>query len=503
MREQNRILVVDDEAMIRALLVDILAEDGYHVETAVNGRAAVEVLQRDGDFAVLFTDIIMPEMDGIELVRVARKVCPAIIPIVMTGFASIDTARAAVKEGAYDYVLKPFSLSEVKVAVSNAIERHRLENENALLREITELFNISETITAIQDEEALLDFVLQAALDRVHAARGSLMVTTSDGRALEMASSVGVPEEGRRASVKVGQGIAGWVAERAEALLVADITQNPELHAMSRRLTDASFISVPLEKKPNGRPRAAAQSSAETGHVLGVLNVSGKLGGGPFSEGDLKVLSIVANHAAAALENARLLKHVEDAHLATLQSIALLLEAKDAYTHGHSQRVRNYSVWAARCLGMSERDIETLRLGAALHDVGKVGITDGILNKPSAPTNGEWEMIRRHPRVGYEVLAPVRILRPEHLQLVRGHHERMDGGGYPDGLQGDQLSPVTRVIAVADAYDAMASNRAYRSALSPRQIVKQLKEFSGSQFDPQVARVFIELLETGKTPPPD
>lgn len=496
MAEESKILVVDDEVVIRSLLLDILGEDGYRVETASNAIDALEILKRSNDFVVLFTDIMMPEMDGIELIRHAKKVSPSLIPIVMTGFATIETARAAVKEGAYDYVLKPFSLSEVKLAVTNAIDRHRLQNENARLREINELFNISETITAIRDEQELLDFVLRAALDRISATRGSLMLVTPDGKYLQIAASIGMPESGIDRMVLFGKSIAGWVAKHAQPLLVSDITRNPGLVEMSRNLTDTSFISVPLEQKQP--PTRNGSRKQDLTRVIGVLNANEKKGGGHFTDGDLKILSIVANHAAAALANVRLIKNIEDAHLSTLQSIALILEAKDAYTHGHSERVRSYSVWAARKLGMSEQDIETLRLGAALHDVGKVGVADGVLNKCGALTMDEWGMIKRHPLIGYEVLLPVHLLSKEHLQLVRGHHERMDGHGYPDGLSGDQLSPATRVIVVADAYDAMASTRAYRPSLSPQQIIEQLKKHSGTQFDPQVARIFIELTESGE-----
>ena len=125
MVEQSRILVVDDEAVIRELMGDILTEEGYPVEAAPNGRAALDLLKQFDDFVLLFTDIVMPEMDGIQLIREARLLKPSLIPIVMTGFATLETARAAVKEGAYDYVLKPFSLSEIKLAVSNALERYR------------------------------------------------------------------------------------------------------------------------------------------------------------------------------------------------------------------------------------------------------------------------------------------------------------------------------------------------------------------------------------------
>ncbi|MBM3290878.1 MAG: sigma-54-dependent Fis family transcriptional regulator, partial [Candidatus Hydrogenedentes bacterium] len=133
MKDTNRILIVDDETVIRELLSDILSGDGYPVESVSSAPAALDLITSRDDFVLLFTDIMMPDMDGIELIRRARKVRPSLIPIVMTGFATIETARAAVKEGAYDYVLKPFALSEVKLAVSNALERHRLQSENARL----------------------------------------------------------------------------------------------------------------------------------------------------------------------------------------------------------------------------------------------------------------------------------------------------------------------------------------------------------------------------------
>ena len=174
--EPNKILIVDDESVIRELMMDILSEEGYSVESAPDAFEALELLREDDGFVLLFTDIMMPKMDGIELIREARRINPTLIPIVMTGYATLESARAAVKEGAYDYVLKPFSLSEIKLAVSNALERHHLANENARLLELTELFNISESVATFHDEKKLLDFVLKAALNRVGAERGSIML---------------------------------------------------------------------------------------------------------------------------------------------------------------------------------------------------------------------------------------------------------------------------------------------------------------------------------------
>ncbi|MCH8203902.1 MAG: response regulator [Candidatus Hydrogenedentes bacterium] len=492
------ILVVDDEAVIRDLITEILTDEGYEVEAADDGVHALERLKERPGFDMLFTDIMMPEMDGIELIRKARQISPDLIPIVMTGYATLETARAAVREGAYDYVLKPFSLSEVKLAVDNAFERYRLVNDNARLRDLTQLFRISETIAGIHDEGRLLEFVLGAALEHVGATRGSIMLTTEDGQALQVAISVGLPDEAKKALVPFGKGIAGWVAEHNLPLCIQNIQDNPELRKLSRQLKDHSFISLPLDHNLMLDTHTIKPDTRSKPHVIAVLNVSQKKDGFLFTDGDLKALSIVAKHASVALENVHLLKDLEKAHLDTLTSMALVLEAKDPYTHGHSERVRNYSVAAGIKLGMSTKDIETLRLGAMLHDVGKIGVSDAILNKVEPLTDEEWEAIKLHPVVGYDVLEPVGFLTPEHLALVRSHHERLDGSGYPDGLRGGAIDDRVRVLAVADTYDAMSGDRAYRKGLSVERILEELRFCAREKLDPDVAALFIHMIESGE-----
>ena len=495
-----KILVVDDERTIRNLIETVLSESGHSVVCAEDGLQAIELLRRDRDFQLLLTDIALPGVDGIAVIREARRICPAIIPLVMTGHGSLETARAALKEGAADYVEKPFSVREIRHAVLTALERHHLAAENSRLRELTELFQVSEAIATIRDEQKLLDFVLRAALTSVGAERGSLMVMTPDGGALEVASSVGLPEEACDRRVKLGEGIAGWVAEHGLPLCIDNIDHDPELVSMSRQLADASFASVPLERKlaSTSGLRHRPRNVHGNARVLAVLNVNRKKSGGNFTKSDLKILNIMANHASVALENVRLIRDIEQAHLATLQSMALVLEAKDPYTHGHSQRVRNYSVAAARKLGMSEQDVETLRLGAMLHDVGKIGVADTVLNNPSRLGEHDWRQIKQHPVIGYEVLEPVSFLTEDHLSLVRWHHERLDGSGYPDGLCGDDLDDIVRVIAAADTYDAMSGDRAYRRGLPRRQIVEEFRACAGKQLDRKVSSLFVDMIESGE-----
>lgn len=497
MTHREKILVVDDEAVIRELLSEVLQDDGYVVEAANNGQTALELLRSSDDFVLLFTDILMPGMNGIDLLREAKRLRPSLIPIVMTAYATLETARAAVKEGAYDYVLKPFSLSEIKLAVANALERHRLARENARLLELTQLFHISEQIATIRDENHLLSFVLKTALQRVGATRGSILVTTSDGKALEIRAGVGIPGDVLGAAVDLDRSISGIVAKTGKPLFVNDIREIPELARLARQLPETSFISVPLEQKGQGNGTAADTGSSNH-RIIAVLNVCQKARGEHFTEGDLKVLSILANHAAAALQNVRLIQDIEHAHLATVESMALLLEARDPYTQFHSQRVRDVSVAIAINLGISPQDIEVLRLGAAFHDIGKVGVPDRVLNKPDRLTPEEWELIRRHPIIGYSVLEPIHFLKQGHLDVVRGHHERLNGNGYPDGIKDKEVPPLVRIIAVADTYDAMASDRAYRKAMPQNLIIAELRKAAGEQLDADVVNMLIHLITSGQ-----
>ncbi len=495
MSKNERILVVDDEVVIRELLADILTDEGYSVDSAPNGRAALEIVRSDSGIAVLFTDIMMPEMDGIELIREARKVAPSLVPIVMTGYATLETARAAVKEGAYDYVLKPFNLSEIKMAVSNALERCRLANENARLLEVTSLFKISEAIASIRNEEELLNFVLEAALERVNARRGSVMLVADDGSSLRVACSRGLSDEQQGSVVPADQSISGWVAEHVQPLLVSNVEDLPEVNARSLKLSSPSFVSVPLERKSTYITDTDWTESSGP-RVIAVLNVTEKDDGSEFNEGDLKALSIVANHAAAALENVRLIRDIEDAQREIVFTLGEVVETRSHETGNHVRRVAEYSkVLALRC-GLSKAEAEVVRLASPLHDVGKVGIPDAILNKPGKLTPDEYEVIKTHAQIGYDMLRSSRgrVLRTAAI-IAQQHHERFDGKGYPNGLSGKDIHIYGRISGICDVFDALGVERVYKHAWALDKILDYFREMRGQQFDPDITDVFFANLD--------
>jgi putative nucleotidyltransferase with HDIG domain len=173
-----------------------------------------------------------------------------------------------------------------------------------------------------------------------------------------------------------------------------------------------------------------------------------------------------------------------------IQMAVRMLEKKDSYTRGHSQRVSRYAVRTAVALGVSGNMLDQIRLGGELHDIGKIGTRDSVLQKPGPLTAGEFEEIKKHVTEGEEILEPLRRENPFVLQIVRSHHERLDGSGFPDGLRGEAIPFVARIVAVVDAFDAMTTNRSYRTPRSAGQAFDELRRFAGVQFDSEVVSAF-------------
>jgi response regulator RpfG family c-di-GMP phosphodiesterase len=181
--------------------------------------------------------------------------------------------------------------------------------------------------------------------------------------------------------------------------------------------------------------------------------------------------------------------------LATINSLVMVLEARDPYTSGHSRRVRQYALLLGQAAGLERRARQALGLAAKLHDLGKIGVPEAVLNKPAFLTQEEFEIVREHPIISERILAPV-IRNREVLAAIRGHHERLDGLGYPDGLTGEQVPLLARLLAIADCFDALTSARSYRRPLPVPQAFEVLRERAGTQFDAEFVRIFIEMIET-------
>jgi len=227
--------------------------------------------------------------------------------------------------------------------------------------------------------------------------------------------------------------------------------------------------------------------------VIGVLCVNRTERTDHFTQENLNVVTSFAGQLAVTIENARLYGDLESTFLGTIAALAAAVDAKDPHTFGHSNAVTAHSVATAERLGLAEPEIQTIRVAAMLHDVGKIGIDGGILHKPRGLNEQERKTINGHPTIGANILASLDFLQ-EAVPMILFHHERFGGGGYPSGLAGSTIPLGARIVAVADAFNAMVSDRPYREALPLEAAAQELKDNAGTQFDPEVVEAFLQVL---------
>ena len=213
-----------------------------------------------------------------------------------------------------------------------------------------------------------------------------------------------------------------------------------------------------------------------------------------FTNNEKSLLCLFASQAALALKNARLNEDTQLNYLDTINAFVLTMEARHPYTRGHGERVTRYALAIGRRIRLSEEELGLIRWLGKLHDLGKIGVPDHILDKPGKLTVAERAQIELHPSRGAEMLEPLKFVQ-RGLAILKNHHERYDGSGYPDGLAGDGIPLVARVISVADAFDAMTTDRSYRKAMALQEALAEIKKQRGSQFDPHLADTFLDLVK--------
>ncbi|MFM2416440.1 MAG: hypothetical protein RL385_1163 [Pseudomonadota bacterium] len=477
MHETARILVVDDEQVIREILADFLSMEGFWVRTAEDGSAALVELSRN-QYDLVLSDLKMPVMGGLELLKAITEHTPNVVTVIMTGFGTVETAIDAMKKGAYDYILKPFKVEEVVHTIRRGLEKQRLTAENIRLKEALSLYKVSEAIASSLSLDGVMSTVTDAALHELDADAVTVLLDDGEGSFFERA---------REAHPRfTGDGDLG---ELSTAALAEYFQEDKPL-----RLQGAEGLRFfARQPKALGLQSLLVTPLRIHNRTIGYLGALSFTRGKRFDEGQRKLLSIVASRAAASIENARLYQDLKSTFHQTIKGLASAIDKMDRYTAGHSERVAAYAQILAIKLGLPPGDVEIVRQSALMHDVGKIGCVMN-LNKPGKLTHEEYAIFQRHPVFGRDILEPISFLHP----LIPGvymHHERWDGNGYPLGLKGQDIPLFARIISVADTYDAMTSDRAYRKALPHEVAIREINECSTSQFDPDVAQNFLEVIE--------
>lgn len=348
-----------------------------------------------------------------------------------------------------------------------------------------QLLEFSAIINSSLEIEEIRKRTIEASIKLTKSEAGSLLLY--DEEIGELYFDVALGEKADKIKtirLKLGEGIAGWVAQQREVQIINDVQNDPRFFRKADEksgFVTRSMICIPVLHKDK---------------LIGVLQVLNKIDE-PFNDYDAELLKALSNQVAVAIENARLYNELRETFYETVFALADTIEKRDPYTGGHTKRVMEYSVAIGEEMGLNRDEIEKLKLAAILHDIGKIGIRDSVLLKEDKLTDEEFAIIKRHTIYGDEILGHLKRL--EKISPgVKYHHEKYNGTGYPEGLKGEEIPIIARIIAVADTFDAMTTDRPYRKGLTFEAALEELNKKAGTQFDPIVVDSFIRVFERGK-----
>ena len=374
-----------------------------------------------------------------------------------------------------------FTSEQIDLAVACAnqaavnIERSGLFAEmEGKLKHMAAVGIVARTLSSSLDPDERLQSLLEMATALARADSGAILLPEEMfGELKEAASS----------------GDAGWVSEEAFRKVARWVNEHGETVLLQRGTRDPRFGEVEV-----GVETSITSSLMVRGKVIGVITVASRSPDEKYTGDDLEMFGNFAAQAAVAIENTQLYERLQDTYLGAIASLAAAIEARDPYTVGHSARVTQYSVAIAESMGLNSDEVEEVRLAGILHDLGKIGVPDSILNKPGRLTEEEYSAIKMHPVLSMRIVEPLPHL-GNIIPMIYYHHERYDGCGYVEGKAGQDIPLGARILAVADSFEAMTSDRPYRKALSRQEAMAEVRRNAGSQFDPEVVRHFLELLE--------
>jgi putative nucleotidyltransferase with HDIG domain len=360
-----------------------------------------------------------------------------------------------------------------------------LEEINASLNEainrLSALNQISRMLGMEHDKKQLYSMAVSLPVELLKAEIGHLMLpeVEKDNLVVEFSLGLAKAKSGTKHSITAGKGLAGWVATNKKSLLVEDFDKQdrfPLVSTMGYRRRTA--ISAPIMIKDE---------------LIGVISLINRKDGTCFSDEDRTLLATMASETAMAINNALLLERIQKGYFSMVQSLIVAVESKDVYTKGHSERVTQYSLLIGEQMGLDMDQLEIIQQAGVLHDIGKITIELSILNKPTSLDSEEYNKIKDHPLTGFRILEPIDF--SEKIKMcVLQHHERIDGMGYPNGFESEDILLEAKILAAADAFDAMTTKRPYRNPLSVQEALREMVRCSGTQFDPEVVEVLTRVV---------
>lgn len=356
--------------------------------------------------------------------------------------------------------------------VSSPAEGDQLDS-----RHLATLLAVERTFNSSLEIDDVLNSVMDRVVELLKAERGFIMLLENE-RQLMVRVARGIDKSTIKSDdFKVSSNIINQVVVEKKPILSSNAMDDPRFDAFGSVSLHSirSILCVPMISKER---------------VVGVIYVDNRIKTGVFKKSDLQLIDAISYHAATAIENARLYGNLKNA----VRTLANAIEARDSYTRGHVERVSRYSLEIAKELNLPKMELNEIEISSILHDVGKIGIPDTILKKPSALTAEEREIMKNHTIQGKAIVEPIDLSSRIKAGILY-HQEKFDGSGYPEGLKGTDIPLFARILAVADAYDAMRSDRPYRKRLPQEVAIAEMKKHTGAQFDPVVVEAFLRVLQ--------
>ncbi len=488
MKPPRKLLIVDDDTTFSGQLADILGDEGYVVSTLPSATEALPVLRAGGHGHVLMLlDVQMPGMSGIDLVRETADLPDRPAIILMTAFSSFHAAVECLRMGAEDYITKPFDLDLLLLTLERVQERVELRRRND---ELSDLLTANAR-TFLKSQEAIRGLTeilayLPPANEFPQTVFGILRhvhhILESGHSSITMHGAAAgltyhLPANGssapRRESV---DRVLAWVASTGMPVVHGAPVPDPALAAPLRALDGSVFLPI-----------------HNAGEPFGALHVSRPGASQPFTTADVQLIEFVCAEISVLHANARLYESHEKMTIGAISALGKALHHKDEGTGAHSSRTRGYLARLMSRLNLPKEERDKITFAMQLHDIGKIRVPATIINKPGPLNDEEWGVMRMHPVWGFEILHSDCLLK-EVATLVRHHHERYDGTGYPDRLKGKAIPFGSRFLSLVDAFDAMRSDRPYRRAMPLSLAVDEIRTNLGTQFDPDLGQTFLETV---------
>lgn len=473
--EPTNILVVDDEKYICSIIVEALTSENYHIVSFPDPEKALEYIQQN-PLDLVLTDLVMGEYSGVQILDTTLANHSDAVVILMTAYPTLETAISVLKKGAYDFLVKPFKLDLLKATVNRGIKHQRIIRENLTLKGQVEFLKIINASQSGIEIDSLLKLVVSACKKEMSAMAACIIEIEPYTKEL-LGKTCDVERDEYLPEVWDENTVSNFAYTKSTKPLI-----RTEKVKQGGESVVKTFISQPIFIRRR---------------LHGVINLLILTRFGQITPGQLDVLTLLSNSAASAIANHKLYQELQGSYLQAIKALANAIEARDEYTAGHTDRVSKLAELVARQMGWNQSQLDDLLMGCTLHDIGKIGVPDSILNKATKLTEQERRSMRTHPEMGLGIIRGISWFKPA-VPYIIAHHERYDGKGYPRGLRGENIPIEGRLLAVVDTFDAILSNRPYRQGESLPRAVSELITNKGRQLDPKVVDTFIEVIKRGE-----